>query len=130
MHLKTAITVGRPREEVERRWTELASQRECITDDNATVSFRDAPADYGTEVHVELAGSVAGSHPPGPLRRLTGAMPLARAKDDLRHFKQLVETGTIQRSDAAPEGERVERKLRQRPAAPVTEPELQEVGGQ
>jgi hypothetical protein len=56
-------------------------------------------------------------------------MPLARAKDDLRRFKQLVETGTIQRSDAAPDGERVERKLRQRPAAPAAESELQEVGG-
>jgi hypothetical protein len=128
MHLKTAITVGRPRGEVERRWAELAAQRPSITDAGATVAFRDAPGDRGTEIHIQLSDAV-GDHRPGPLRALAGAMPLARAKDDLRRFKQLVETGTIQRSDAAPDGERVERKLRQRPAAPAAESELQEVGG-
>jgi hypothetical protein len=49
-------------------------------------------------------------------------------KDDLRRFKQLVETGEIPRSDAAPEGERAERKLKQRPAQPLDDAEFEKAG--
>ena len=48
--------------------------------------------------------------------------------DDLRRFKQHVETGVISRSDGAPEGERAERKLKQRPAQPLEEAESEKVG--
>jgi hypothetical protein len=49
-------------------------------------------------------------------------------KDDLRRFKQLLETGVIARSDGVPEGELAERKLGQRPAQPLSEDELQKAG--
>jgi hypothetical protein len=55
-------------------------------------------------------------------------VPLAKVKDDLRRFKQHVETGEIARSDATPEGELAERKLKQRPAQPLEEGELEQVG--
>jgi hypothetical protein len=48
--------------------------------------------------------------------------------DDLRRFKQQVETGEIARSEAVPEGELAERKLKERPAQPVEESELEKAG--
>ena len=48
-------------------------------------------------------------------------------KDALRRFKQRVETGEVPRSDGSPEGERAERKVRQRPAQPLAESELAEL---
>ena len=54
--------------------------------------------------------------------------PLAKAKDELRRFKQLVETGEVPRSEGAPEGEPAERKLKQRPAQPLDESELEKAG--
>ena len=62
------------------------------------------------------------------VQKLVGAEPLAKVKDDLRRFKQHVETGVIARSDGTPEGESAERKLKQRPAQPLDDAELQKVG--
>ncbi len=112
MSQKAAITVMRPREEVQRLWASAESGPERLRD--AAVRFADAPGDRGTEVHVDLGDD--------------GTIDRARAKDDLRRFKQRVETGEIPRSDATPEGERFERKLKQRPAQPLEESELEEVG--
>ena len=60
--------------------------------------------------------------------KLTGSHPLARVKDELRRFKQLVETGVIARSEAVPEGELAERKLKQRPAQPLKQSEIEKAG--
>ena len=89
------------------------------------VRFVNAPGDRGTEIHVETA-------PSGKLgetvQKLVGSGPLAKAKDDLRRFKQLVETGEVTRSEGAPEGELAERKLKQRPGQPLDESELDKAG--
>jgi len=120
---KAAITVNRPRDQVQRQWAERQSKFTEAGD--ATVTFKDAPGDRGTEIHVEVDTS-------GKLgelaQKLTGTEPLAKAKDDLRRFKQLVETGEIPRSDASPEGELLERKLKQRPAQPLDDSELEKAG--
>jgi hypothetical protein len=100
------ITVFRPRAEVQRRWQELENRPE-----GADATFADAPGDRGTEIH--LASS---DH------------PRAKLMDALRHFKQLTETGVIARSDAVPEGEQAERKLKMRPAQPLDESELEKAG--
>ena len=114
MGTRTAvITINRPRQEVEHRW------HEQHPDGDGSVSFREAPADHGTEIHLEV---------PGTSVPLKGGFTLAKARDQLRHFKALVETGEIARSDAAPEGERVQRKFKQRPAQPLREDELQKAG--
>jgi hypothetical protein len=63
------------------------------------------------------------------LRRFEGSTGLAKVKDELRRFKQRVETGVIPRSDGAPEGESAERKIKQRPAQPLKDSELQKAGG-
>jgi hypothetical protein len=110
---KAVITVNRPRQEVEHRW------HEQHPDGDGIVSFREAPADHGTEIQLEV---------PGTSVPLKGGLALAKARDHLRHFKALVETGEIARSDAAPEGERVQRKFKQRPAQPLRDDELQKAG--
>ena len=116
---RAAITVGLPRAAVEERWQSFRY------DGEATVTFRDAPGDRGTEVHLEVdapgkLGGIAG--------KLKGSDRRAKAMDDLRRFKQLVETGEIARSEATPEGEAAERKLKQRPAQPLDDSELEKAG--
>ena len=127
MSARASITVGRAREEVERLWQSPEYRREYIAGSGADVTFADAPGDRGTEVHVDLA--VAES---GKLARLATRLgrgySRAKVKDDLRRFKQHVETGVIARSEGSPVGERVERKLRQRPAQPLNDSELEKAG--
>jgi hypothetical protein len=121
---RTAITVNRPRDEVQRLWLTPERRPEHIAESGATVTFKEAPGDRGTEIHVDL-----GDQSGGLVKRLTGGdPPLAKIKDDLRRFKALVETGVIARSDAVPEGELAERKLKQRPAQPLEQDELDKAG--
>jgi uncharacterized membrane protein len=120
---RTAITVNRPRDEVQRLWLAPERRPAYIADSGATVTFKEAPGDRGTEIHVDLGEGG------GLVSRLTGGGPsLAKVKDDLRRFKQLVETGVISRSDGVPEGELAERKLKQRPAQPLEQDELHKAG--
>jgi hypothetical protein len=117
MSEKAAITVLRSREEVERLWESSEHRPQDVT-----TTYKDAPGDRGTEIHLELAeqGRMAG------LAEKVGAVPaLAKAKDALRRFKAEVETGEIARSDGTPEGELAERKFKQRPAQPLEDDELE-----
>jgi hypothetical protein len=120
MRSKTAITVHRPLDEVKQRW-ELRAQQGAIGEANAGVTFEEAPGDRGTEIHVSLEEG-------GVLKRITSGDTLAKVKDELRRFKQQLETGEIPRSDAVPEGERAERKFKQRPAQPLEQSELEKAG--
>jgi uncharacterized membrane protein len=125
MTTHAAITVNRPREEVERLWNSPDYRPRYIVDSGAAVRFVDAPGDRGTEVHVEASKS----GPDGRLGEIVGKVvagaTLPKLKDELRRFKQHVETGEIPRSDATPEGESAERKLNQRPAQPLADSELE-----
>ena len=112
MTSRTAITVNRARDELQRRWAE--AEHPHVDDAQAEVTFKDAPGDRGTELQVELGG--------GGLR---ASRALAKVKDDLRRFKQHVETGVTARSEGVPEGERFERKFRQHPAQPLDDSELE-----
>jgi hypothetical protein len=125
---KASITVLRPREEVERFWRDTQYRPDYIDSTEAAVRFVDAPGDHGTEIHVDLEKSAPAGKLGEAVQKLLGTAPLAKVKDDLRRFKQHVETGVIARSDASPEGELVERKFKQRPAQPLAQEELQKVG--
>jgi uncharacterized membrane protein len=120
-----AITVLRSREDAQRLWRSPEYGPHHADGLDARVTFKDAPGDRGTEIHVELAqaGGIGAA-----VARVAGGDQLAKVKDDLRRFKQRVETGVIPRSDAVPEGELAERKLKQRPAQPLDESELAKVG--
>jgi uncharacterized membrane protein len=123
MSAKAAITVHRSREEVQRLFESSEHRPE-----NAAVTFTDAPGDRGTEIHVELEREPKAGKLGEAVQKVTGAKALAEAKDGLRRFKQQVETGEIARSDGAPEGERAQRKLKQRPAQPLEESEREKAG--
>jgi uncharacterized membrane protein len=126
---KAAVTVHRPRDEVQRLWQSSEYRPQYVAATDAAVTFVDAPGDRGTEIHVDLdKGDSGGGKLSDLVQKLTGAAPLAKVKDDLRRFKQHVETGVIPRSEGSPEGELAERKLKQRPAQPLDDSELQKVG--
>jgi nucleoside-diphosphate-sugar epimerase len=128
MTTKAAITVYRPRAELQRLWQSSDYRPEYIDAADAAVTFVDAPGDRGTEIHVDLDIDAPAGKLGEIVQKLFGSEPRAKVMDDLRRFKQLVETGVIARSDATPEGELAERKFKQRPAQPLDDSELQKVG--
>jgi uncharacterized membrane protein len=128
MGSRTAITVNRPIDETRRMWDDASFRPKHVTNSGAAVTFREAPGDRGTEIHVELSSGISRGKVGTAVERLRGSAPLAKAKDDLRHFKQLVETGVITRSEGTPEGERAQRKFKQRPAQPLEASELAKAG--
>ena len=121
MSSKASITVLLERSEAERLWRDPAYRPASIEGSDAAVRFVDAPGDRGTEIHVDLDRSVPGGRLGELARKLVPSDPRAKAMDDLRHFKQLAETGVIARSDGTPDGESAARKLKQRPAQPLEE---------
>jgi uncharacterized membrane protein len=95
--------------------------------DNAgVVRFSPAPGGRGTEVHVTLRYDM----PAGPLGKAVakyfGEEPSQQLDDDLRRFKQVIETGEVVRSDGAPGGKRARNEFPQRPAQPLSAEELEE----
>jgi hypothetical protein len=102
---KAAITVLRSHDELQRLWNESECQAKYTN-----VRFTPAPGDRGTEIHLD-------------------GVSVEEAKEALRRFKQQVEIGEVLRSEGAPAGERVEQKLKQRPAQPLTDEERRELVG-
>jgi uncharacterized membrane protein len=125
--MKVAITVHKPRDEVRRLWGTSEYRPHYIAESDASVEFREAPGDRGTEIYVEIGDPAAGKLG-AIVQGLFRGAALPRVKGDLRRFKQHVETGEIARSDGVPEGEPAERKLKQRPAQPLEESELEKAG--
>ena len=91
--------------------------------DNAgTVQFRPAPGGRGTEIHVELRYQPPGGPIGAVVAKLFGEEPNQQLADDLRRFKQLLETGEIARSEGSPLGTRTQNQLHQEDAHPVEGP--------
>ncbi|MBA3748984.1 MAG: SRPBCC family protein [Solirubrobacterales bacterium] len=100
-------------------------------DNSGTVRFVAAPGDQGTEIHVELRYAPPAGAVGATIAKLFGEEPAVSVKDDLRRFKQIVETGEVARSDGSPEGQLGRRQLKPRPANPLSDSDLQstKVGG-
>jgi uncharacterized membrane protein len=113
------ITEDVPSERIS--WRSLEGSK---IENSGTVTFIPAPAEQGTEVHVELRYDVPGGAVGAMIAKLFGEEPAMQVKDDLRRFKQIVETGEVMRSDGAPEGQLSRRQLKQRPAHPLAAEEL------
>jgi len=79
------------------------------------VRFRDAPADRGTIVTVDMQISSLGGHLGSALLKAFRREPGQQIGDDLRRFKQVLETGEVVLSDAS-----AERGLH--PARPTRQP--------
>lgn len=60
---------------------------------SGTVSFRDAPGGRGTEVHVIIRYDPPGGSAAAALAKLFRLEPSQQVSDDLRRFKQIMETG-------------------------------------
>ena len=73
-------------------------------DNRGSVRFAPAPAGRGTEVRVHLRYAVPGGRLGATVARLLGEEPHQQVEDDLRRFKQVLETGEVVRSDGSPEG--------------------------
>jgi hypothetical protein len=97
--VRRAITVNKPVDDVRRAWRDHAAHVE------GAVSFEPAPGARGTEIHVEVSDPGASAGP--------------KLHDELRRFKQRVETGELVRSDASPRGETLAQHLLQRAAKPL-----------
>lgn len=87
-------------------------------DNSGTVHFAPAPGDRGTEVRVVLHYDVPGGRIGRLVAKLLGEDPEQQVRDDLRRFKQVMETGDIVRTDALPHGTDARHQLLQRPAKP------------
>ena len=127
MTARTSITVLRPEAEVRSLW-ERSPETQYARGAGARASFTGAPGGKGTEVHVSLERGGLGGRVGHLAGKVAGALPLAKVMDDLRRFKQVAETGEVARSEHAPEGERAGRKVRRRPAQPLTDSERRKAG--
>ena len=85
---------------------------------SGSVRFVPAPAGQGTEVYVEVRYSPPGGPLGSIVAKLFGEEPNQQVSDDLRRFKQIVETGEIARSDGSPLGSRAQNQLHQQDANP------------
>jgi uncharacterized membrane protein len=83
-----------------------------------TVRFVEAPGNRGTEIHVSLAYEPPAGELGALVAKVFGEEPQTQIKDDLRRFKQMMETGEIVVSDGSPAGVSAKQQMRQRPAQP------------
>jgi len=83
------------------------------------VGFVSAPGDRGTEVHVDIEYAPPAGRAGSIIGKLFGEEPEIQVRDDLRRFKQVMETGELVRSEGTPEGTLARRLAKQRPAQPI-----------
>ncbi|MFD0684551.1 SRPBCC family protein [Actinomadura fibrosa] len=83
------------------------------------VGFTDGPGGRGTVVDVSLEFGMRGRRLAAAVARMFGEHPEQQVRDDLRRFKQVMETGEVVRSEGSPEGHRALRQLHQHPAQPI-----------
>lgn len=98
------------------RWR---SVRRAKVPNAGTVRFTPATGGRGTEVRIELEYSAPGGAVGRLAARAFGENPQQQICDDLRRFKQVIETGEITRSDGTPDGISVKTQAKQRPARPL-----------
>jgi hypothetical protein len=121
--VRTAITVFRDDDEVRREFRAFhwrafdAAELERA----GQVRFVPAPADRGTEVHLEHEPAIRGGAAGAVLAKTVGRAPEQDINDDLRRFKARVETGVLAQSETSPEGPSARRQIwhKRQPAQPV-----------
>lgn len=100
-------TVEWDAELVEDRPNEVIAWRSLEGSDirhEGSVRFKQAPADRGTEVHVDLRYDAPAGRTGAAIAKLFGEEPTQQLRDDLRRLKQVMETGEVVRSDGSLEG--------------------------
>ncbi|ORW31531.1 hypothetical protein AWB91_14640 [Mycobacterium paraense] len=107
------ITEDRPNQRV--AWQSLPGS---AIDNGGSVEFTPASNGAGTEVRVRIGYQMPGGVVGKAAATLFGESPDQQVNDDLRRFKQILETGQVLRSDGSPEGTAAARQMHQQPAAP------------
>lgn len=87
-------------------------------ENSGCVDFTPDHAGRGTEVRVTIAYQMPGGALGKAAASILGESPEQQVNDDLRRFKQIMETGQVLRSDGSPEGTVAGRQLHQQPAQP------------
>ncbi len=95
------------------------SVEDADVDNSGSIRFTPAPGDRGTEVAVELEYSPPAGAVGATVAKLFGEEPNQQLRDDLRRFKQVLETGQVVVSEGTPDGTRTQRQLKQRDAQPM-----------
>jgi uncharacterized membrane protein len=90
-----------------------------------TVRFKAAPGGRGTEVEVELRYEPPAGTLGVTVAKLMGEEPATQLSDDLRRFKQVIETGEVVRSEGSLGGHSLFDHLKQRAAQPPTREQAQ-----
>jgi uncharacterized membrane protein len=121
MRIRKAVTIQRPRDDVENAWQGASDLRRKVDEARATVTFADAPGDRGTELIVEFDHDPPAGDLGAALQKLSGKDLATQLSDDLRRLKQQIETGEVVRSDGTPDGHLLADHLRQRAARPLEE---------
>jgi uncharacterized membrane protein len=105
------VTEDRPNEVI--AWHTLPGSH---LEHGGSVTFEPRPGGRGTIVRVTLEYRPPGGIAGRAFASLMNRAPEQQVSDDLRRFKQIMETGEIVRSDATPEGSG---QMMQRPAQPT-----------
>jgi uncharacterized membrane protein len=95
------VTVDQPGELL--AWHSVDS---ADVDHAGTVRFEKAPGGRGTIVRVDMEYNPPGGQAGALFAKLFGEEPAMQIKEDLRHFKQLLETGEIPTTEGQPSGRR------------------------
>ena len=119
--VRKAVTIDRARANVEAAWLGAEALRRKIEQAGASVRFAAAPGDRGTELVIEFRESPPAGDLGAVALKLAGKDLATELSDDLRRFKQQVETGEVIRSDATPSGHVLAEHMKQRPAQPLEE---------
>lgn len=106
-------------EEVENERIAWRSLPGSQVENRGIVEFRDAPGGRGTEVHVSLKYNPPGGSASAAIAYLFGEAPAQQVRDDLRRFKQVIETGVVatvtgQTSGRVEQVEREREEIRER----------------
>ncbi|PSB21537.1 cyclase [Phormidesmis priestleyi ULC007] len=82
-----------------------ASEEGAEVDNSGFVRFQPAPGDRGTEVKVVMEYNVPGGMLTATIAKLFGEEPEQQIGDELRRFKQLMETGEIATTEGQSRGQ-------------------------
>ncbi len=82
-----------------------ASEEGAEVDNSGFVRFQPAPGDRGTEVKVVMEYNVPGGMLTAAIAKLFGKEPEQQIGDELRRFKQLMETGEIATTEGQSRGQ-------------------------
>ncbi|BFU46786.1 SRPBCC family protein [Krasilnikovia sp. MM14-A1004] len=113
-------------EEVPGQTIAWRSLGEAEVPNSGVVRFVPAPDTACTEVSVHLVYEIPGGELGKAVAKYFGEEPHQQLDDDLRRFKQVLETGEVVRSDGAPWGKRARDEFPQRPARPLSPDERAE----